>query len=372
MGIRIGRVFGIPIEIDVSWLFVFGLFTYSVSQGHFARYYPDLPQTSVFALGIVTTLLFFASLVAHELSHSYFARKSGIPIAGITLFIFGGVARMKGEPAKPKDELVMALAGPIFSLAVAVATLFISAIIQFETISSVFRYIAYANFAVAVFNMIPGFPLDGGRVLRAIIWSISGNLRMATQVATISGQVFAWALIGLGLSSVLLTGSFGGIWFILIGWFLNNAAQTSYKQLLIRRALEGVEVSDVMSPMDRLVAPDISVDDLVHQHFLRTHADSYPVSGPGGVQAIVRLEDVRALPRDKWLTTSVLEIAHPITSECTIGSEENAWEAANKLTDGCPTKVVVYNDGRVVGMVGQEDLARLLRTRSQLEMDEAA
>lgn len=372
MSIRIGRVFGIPIEMDLSWLFIFGLFTYAVSTGHFARYYPGLTVAEQFGLGVLTTLLFFASLVAHELSHSFVARKAGIPIVGITLFIFGGVARMKSEPEKPADEIKMALAGPAFSFAAAIFAYLISAALPLGVIGGVFRYVAAANAIVAVFNLIPGFPLDGGRALRAIIWAATKDLKLATKAAATAGQAFGLGMMGLGLAEIVFLGSFAGIWFMAIGWFLNSAAQSSYKQLLIRRALEGVEVADVMTPVTAPVDPNSSVDDLVREQFLRTHADAYPVGGPSGVSGIVRLEDVRRLPRDLWSTTTVGQIVQPITEACAISAEETAWAAVNKLTDGCPSKVVVFNDGTVVGTVGQENLARLLRTRSLLDLDEAA
>lgn len=372
MAIRLGRVIGIPIEIDYSWLLIFGLFTYSISAGHFARYYPDLPVIYQFGLGILTTLLFFASLVAHELSHSYVARKAGIPIAGITLFIFGGVARMKQEPATPLDEFKMAIAGPLFSIAAAVTFWIISATIAPGMIGEVFRYVAAANAVVAVFNLIPGFPLDGGRVFRSAVWAVTNDLRLATRAASLGGQVFGWTMMALGFSSLLFSGSLSGIWFIFIGWFLNNAAQSSYRQLLMRRALEGIEVSDVMTPISDAVDPHSSIDNLVHDRFLRTHADTYPVGEGSSVQGIVRIEDVRRVPHDKWDTTPVEQIVEPITQECTISANEDAWTAAGKLMDGCPTKVVVYEDGSIVGTVGQENLSKLLRTRSQLELDEAA
>ncbi|MDO8683996.1 MAG: site-2 protease family protein [Armatimonadota bacterium] len=372
MGIRIGRVFGIPIEIDYSWLLIFALFAYTVSAGHFGIYYPQLPRVYHFGLGILTTLLFFASLVAHELAHSYFARRSGIPIAGITLFIFGGVARMKAEPEKPSDELVMALAGPVFSFAAAITAWIISMLSPWMIVSAVFAYVAAANAIVATFNLIPGFPLDGGRVFRAIIWSLTRDLKLATRAASISGQMFGWGLIALGFFALVLGGSLSGVWFMFIGWFLNNAAQSSYHQLLMRRALEGVGVTEVMTPITEMVDARTSVGDLVRERFLRTHADSYPVVSDTGATGIVRIEDVRNIPHDKWSTTAVGEITKPITKECSISSDADAWAAASMLSDTCPSKVVVYDDGSVVGTIGQENLARLLRTRAQLDIDEAA
>ncbi|MDO8586917.1 MAG: site-2 protease family protein [Armatimonadota bacterium] len=372
MAIRLGRVFGIPIDIDYSWLLIFGLFTYSVSAGHFGRIYPELSTVYQFGLGLLTTLLFFATLVAHELAHSYVARKSGITISGITLFIFGGVARMKSEPDTPLDEFKMAIAGPAFSIAAALAAWMIAAALPVGALGGVFRYVAAANAIVAVFNLIPGFPLDGGRVLRSAVWAATDDLRLATRAASTAGQAFGWGLIALGFVGLLFTGSLSGIWFMFIGWFLNNAAQSSYRQLLIRRALEDVEVSDVMTPLTEPVDPGVSVDELVRERFLRTHADAYPVGDQTGIRGIVRLEDVRRVPRDQWLTTRVEQIVEPITEQCTIGAGEPAWEAVNKMTDGCPSRVVVFEDGSVVGTVGEENLARLLRTRSQLEMDEAA
>jgi Zn-dependent protease len=371
MALRLGRVMGIPIEIDYSWLFIFAIFTYSISVGDFGRYYPELPVLSRVAFSALTTLLFFGCLVAHELSHCYFARKAGIPIAGITLFIFGGVSRMKDEPSTPLDEFKMAIAGPAFSIFAAFASWGISAILPAGAFASVFLYVAAANAVVAVFNLIPGFPLDGGRVLRAAIWGATKDLRMATSVASISGRCVGWGLISLGFFALVFMGALNGIWFMFVGWFLNNAAQSSYRQLLIRRALEGVDVSDVMTPITEMVDPHISVDDLVRERFLRTHADSYPVAGATGVSGIVRIEDVRRVPRDQWTTTAVEQILQPITEECTIGSGEDAWEAINKLSDGCPSRVVVYQDGSVVGTIGQENLSRLLRMRSLLETDHA-
>lgn len=369
MSIRLGRLFGIPLDMDISWLIILGLFTYTIAAGYFRTFYPNIDPATGWALALVTALLFFATLIGHELAHCYFARKSGIEIAGITLFIFGGVAKLTAEPARPTEELKMAAAGPAFSILAAFAALGIAWLAPAGgAFRAVFGYIALANFFVSAFNLLPGFPMDGGRILRALIWLWTRNLTKATRAASAVGQGLAWTMIGFGLFSIVLWGTLSGLWFVLIGWFLNNAAQNSYQQLLIRKSLEGLGVGEMLTPGVEVVDPAISIDELVSEHFLKSRREAYPVRNGAGTSRIVTPADVRAIPRDAWDRTTVGDIARPIPDELSLNANEDAWQAVQKLHEnGAKNHLLVIDGGQVLGLLTREDIQRQIRSRMQLQ-----
>lgn len=369
MSIRLGRLFGIPLDMDISWLIILGLFTYTIAVGYFRTFYPAISPAAGWALALLTSLLFFATLIGHELSHCYFARKAGIPIAGITLFIFGGVARLTSEPTRPGEELKMAAAGPAFSILVGTAAWGIALLAPAESaVRAVFAYLAIANIFVAVFNMLPGFPMDGGRVLRALLWAWTRNLRKATHAASLVGQTLAWTMIGFGLFSVIGWGTLSGLWFVFIGWFLNNAAQGAYQQLLMRRALEGLGVSEMITRGVEVIDPHISVEELVREHFLKTRLDAYPVANGEDTARIVTPEDIRQLSGDAWATTTVEDVARPIPDELSLDAGEDAWQAVQKLQEvGAKGHLMVLDGGRVLGLLSRDDVGRLIRSRVELQ-----
>jgi len=368
MSFRIGKLLGIPIDVDLSWIVVFVLVAYSIGVGYFSAFFPWLRPGTNLLLGVIATALFFGTLLAHELAHSYVARKAGIPIAGITLFIFGGVARMKDEPATPGDEFRMAIAGPATSLAAAAAFGLLGAIAGKTTLlGAVFTYVAIANILVGLFNLLPGFPLDGGRVFRSFLWYTTGNLRRATRISSLLGQALGWMMIIGGISSFLGGNMLGGVWLVFLGWFLNNAAQTAYRQLQMRRAFEGLLVEDVMTLGVEAVTPETTVEDIVRDYFLRTHADVYPVVKNDSLLGIVRLDEVRDLPQHDWPLVQVSRIAKPVEDALLTGTKEPVWNVLIRMGEQNQSTIFVMDGGRLVGSVRQEYLAKLLKFRMGVE-----
>ncbi len=364
MTFKIGKLLGIPIEVDLSWIIVFILFAYSIGVGYFSTMFPWLAPGGGIVLGIVAAMLFFATLLAHELSHCYFARKSGIPIAGITLFIFGGVARMKGEPDTPEDEFRMAIAGPLASFAFAFGFGFLSLMIGRSTVfGAILSYVAFANIMIGIFNLLPGFPLDGGRIFRSLIWKASGDINIATKVSSFTGQMIGWIMILIGVFSFIRGQQISGIWLVFIGWFLHNAAQSAYQQLIMRRAFQGILISDVMTPYVDAVSPETTVEELVENHFLHTHADTYPVIKDGSLLGIVRLDEVRAIPRSEWPRVQVTRIAKPLDDSLLAFPYQDAWDTLVKMGEQGQSTVFVVDGNDIIGSVRQEYLAKLLKLR---------
>ncbi len=368
MSLRLGRILGFPVEIDWSWFVIFVLVAWAIKDGLLVRFAPGYyPPGLLIAAGIVGGLLFFASLVGHELAHCYIARQKGVPIAGITLFVFGGVARMKSEPDFPGDELRMALAGPIFSI-VTSAFLYLvwGAQILPQIWGELVRYLAIANLAVAVFNLIPAFPSDGGRALRAIVWSWTGNLQTATRVAAGLGQAFGWVLVFVGIFRLLML-DWGGIWFILIGLFLQNAAQAALQQVQWRRAMRGLSVRDLMRPSPIVLPPDISLETAVHDYFLREPTEILPVVGEGRVMGTVSVQSLRSVPYAQWTSTPVTAVMSEVAADSFVDPDEDAWTAlSNAAGKGDAPLLVVDSEGTLVGTVSEEALARQIQLRMHI------
>jgi len=365
---RLGKISGITISVDYSWFIIFGLFVFILASGWFPQTVPHTPVAWYWAIAVFTSLLFFGSVVAHELSHALVARRRGIPINNITLFIFGGVAQMEDEPGNPGDEFKMAIAGPLASVGMAVV--FFGIAIIFASMSatllySSFIYLAVINVILAVFNLLPGFPLDGGRVFRAFLWWMMGNLRRATRIASITGQAFGWALMILGVSSLFLpifrTGG-SLIWFALIGWFLVSAARNSYQQVVLRETLRQVPIREVMSTSAEAVPPEITVERLVGEYFLKESSPTLPVEREGLLLGTVSIEDVRALPRERWGSTLVTEIMKGLGDEQVVNLNDDAWDATNRMARANSDRVLVAEDGHVEGLVTRGSIMRWLQT----------
>jgi len=367
---RLGKISGITISVDYSWFIIFGLFVFILASGWFPQTVPQSPVWWYWAIAVFTSVLFFGSVVTHELSHAMVARRRGILINNITLFIFGGVAQMEDEPATPGDEFKMAIAGPLASIGIAI--LFAGVALLFSMMGilvfySSFVYLAVINVILAVFNMIPGFPLDGGRVFRAFLWWMLGSLRRATRIASITGQVFGWALIVLGVSSLFLpVFRTGGslIWFALVGWFLVSAARNSYQQVVLRETLRQVPIREVMSTRAEAVPPEISVERLVGEYFMKDSSPTLPVERDGLILGTVSLEDVRALPRERWGSTLVTEIMKALGDEQVMNLNEDAWDATNRMARTNSDRVLVTEGGHVEGLVTRGSIMRWLQTHA--------
>lgn len=371
MSFRIGRVWGFPIEIDVSWFVIFALFAWSLSTIVFPQMLPNAPASLDWALGTVATLLLFASVLVHELAHSYVAVKNHLPIGGITLFLFGGVSKMTEEPRNPRLELRMSVAGPLTSLvlgglfwAIGVGARAIGAPLPLIAVAG---YLALINVLLAIFNLLPGFPLDGGRVLRAILWQTTGSLERATRYASYSGQAFGYLFMLLGLF-MLFSGNFiGGIWLGLIGWFLVSMAQSAYQQMVLQRALSGVPVERIMQREVPHVPPDLSLRDLVDDYFMRQDYSAYPVMAGENLLGIVTVEDVRDVPREEWDATRVADVARPADAHRTIDEREDAWHALTQMLQEDVRRLLVVRDGHLEGVVSRDGVLHVVRAKMQLQ-----
>jgi Zn-dependent protease/predicted transcriptional regulator len=376
-GTRVGSIFGIDIRIDASWFVILLLVFWTLSRGVFPASHPGQSTAVYFAMGAAGTVLFFMSLLAHELSHSLVARRRGVEVREITLFIFGGMARASSEFGKPADELVVAAAGPVASLLIAAlfqgvawSGTLLGAPPAFIAVAS---YLAMINTVLAVFNMFPGFPLDGGRVLRALIWHRTGDLKRATRIAAGGGRVFSFMLMAFGLLSLLAGNLVGGVWLLLIGWFVRAAADASFEQVLMRDRLAHARAQDIMTPHPRTVPPDLALSELVEQHVLGGRFQSYPVVEHGHAVGLITLECVRSVPKAEWATRTVREAMVPIGTDVAIEPEDPVSSALDRLSSSRLRRLLVTHDGQLLGIISLTDVAHWLeRERLRDELAGAA
>lgn len=365
-----GSVLGFEIRIDHSWFVIFFLLLFSLSSGFFPDELPDRGETVYFAMGSVATLLFFASLLAHELSHSVMARSKGIEVEGITLFIFGGMARTRLESEDPVDELLIAGVGPLMSFALGAAFLGLEWIGLRsgwpEEVTRVTQYLGYINIALAVFNLLPGFPLDGGRLFRAMAWKATGDVTRATRWASTGGQWLGYALMALGFLQTFAGGVLGGLWLVFIGWFLRGAAEMSYQQHLFRQTLEGVAARDLMSREPATVPVWMTVQELVDEHFLRRRYQSFPVVDDAGLVGLVTLAQVKEVPREAWPLRRVGDVMIPLDELAVVTPEEPMIDVLNRFRDSDARRVLVVADGRLVGIVSSSDVSRWVQRSQEL------
>lgn len=370
-GIRLGKIFGIEISLDYSWFLIFVLITFVFSFSLFPQLIPGFGIGTYILVGLITSFFFFASVLFHELMHSFVAIRNGIQVAGIRLLLFGGVSQLSGEPDTPGVEFRMALAGPLSSLALGVVFLGLSRLgsglgFPRTTIAPAF-YLGFINIILGVFNLLPGFPMDGGRVLRSIIWYFTGNLRRSTSIAAIFGQAIAYIMIFVGIAGPLFLNDLSLIWFVLLGWYLLRAAQAEYQQVLYHEALEGVPVSEIMTPNPETVSPNMSVQDLVQQHFLKHNWVAYPVVENGNVKGMVTLKGIQNLPRSEWSTTPVSAIMRPISSDIVTRPDAQILDILTRLVTKAEGRMLVMQDDRLVGIVTETDVTRTLIRKLHLE-----
>ena len=388
-GFRLGRLFGIDITADWSLLIIFALIAVNLGLGLFPAWHPDWGPALVWSVALLAAVLFLASIVVHELAHALVARRNGTPVRRITLFVFGGMAHMEREPPSPRAEFLMAAVGPLVSLVIGIAATLIGSAMASGVMTrygedpellmralppgpTLLLWLGPINVLIGLFNLIPGFPLDGGRVLRALLWWSSGNLERATRWASGVGRVCSWALMAAGISMLfgvsvpfLGAGVVQGLWLLLIGWFLNNAARASYQQLLIRSAFEDLTVADMMRRHPLLVAPEVMVDELVRDYFMQADQQAFPVVAiDGKLLGLVEMAQVRAVPRSEWSLTRVEDIMTPADAVEAVTPDEDAVHALHSLADHEQVPVVVQ--GRVAGVLQRQDLMRWLALRTDL------
>lgn len=368
------RLFGFEVRVDASWLFLALLITWSLGGGYFPGKYPGLPASDYWWMGIIGALSLFASIVIHELSHSLVARQYGLQMKGITLFIFGGVAEMGEEPGSAKTEFRMAIAGPITSVGLGLIffALYHAGLSVWPLpVLGVLAYLYWINWMLAAFNLLPAFPLDGGRVLRSALWQSKGNLASATRIASRFGSGFGFLLMILGVWQ-LFTGSFvGAVWWFLIGMFLRGAAESSYQQLVIRKALEGEPVRRFMNTHPVTVPPNITLEDLVEHYIYKEHFKMFPVvvEGSEHLEGCVTTNGVKKIPREEWNQHSVSEILQPCSSENTISADADSMKALAQIRKSGQSRLMVLDRDRLVGVLALKDLMAFLATKLDLEGD---
>ncbi|MGB5986471.1 MAG: site-2 protease family protein [Desulfobacterales bacterium] len=369
--LKLFRLFGFEVGIDPSWVVLAILVAWSLSTGYFPFKYQDLAARQYWIMGILGAVGLFVSIVAHEFSHSLVARRSGLPMKGITLFIFGGVAEMEGEPARPRDELWIALAGPGASFAMAGLFYGLSMLTQtvgaLFSVSAVSGYLGFVNLVLALFNLVPAFPLDGGRVLRAALWAWKDNLKWATRVASRAGEGFGLLLIILGIMRILSGYFIGGMWFFLIGMFVRSAAQLSFRQLMTRRALEGESLQRFMNEAPVTVAPEISLERLVEDYIYRFHHKLFPVVQDGRLVGCITTRQVKEVPREQWARTRVGDLVQACSEENTIGPESDAVQALAAMHRSDAGRLMVVRGERLLGIIALKDLLHFLSLKIELE-----
>jgi Zn-dependent protease/predicted transcriptional regulator len=370
-GIPLFTVLGIRVIADYSWFLIVALIAGTLTVASFPSALPGRSVPVYIALGIITAFFFFASVLVHELAHSVVAVLNGIPVRKITLFLFGGVAEITKEPPDPKTELKVALAGPATSAVLAAAfwgTVFLMGPDTSRPgLQLAFLHLAVANTSLLVFNLLPGLPLDGGRVLRAVLWRNSRNLRRATYVASMAGKVLAGLLIVAGLFAIL-SGSFiiPGVWFIFIALFLRQAADSSYRQIVMKETLAGIRVATVMTREVVTVSPEISLAELIDRFLLRHHFTCYPVLENGHPVGVITIKLVKHVPRGDWGTTSVAEAMLPITEATSLSPDDDIPTAIQKMASSGLGRLPVVADGQLVGIVSRRDIMAYLQIRSDL------
>jgi Zn-dependent protease/CBS domain-containing protein len=359
--VKIFAIRGIPIFVHGSWLVIYALITWTLAVGYFPRVLPELPPAAYWANGLIAAALLFVSVLLHELSHSFVATAHGLQVRGITLHVFGGVSHLEDEAPSPRAEFLIAVVGPLTSFAIAglLWTVGGTGLAGEGSVHAVLDYVVLVNVAVGVFNLIPGFPLDGGRILRAVLWRWKGGLGVATWIASRVGVGFAFLLMAAGMLRVFTGALVDGFWLVLIGLFLRNAADASYAQIALREALGKLAVRAIMARDVVTVPGDGTVAELV-DGFWAHHYTSFPVVDGGAVTGIASLQQVHRVPRDAWATTRIRDVMLPVNADLVIGPRDSAFEALQRATRNPVGRLAVVDGGRLVGYLSLKDVTHVL------------
>jgi Zn-dependent protease/CBS domain-containing protein len=363
---RLFRVFGIPIYVDASWLIILALLTWTLSTA-FATELKGIAVGVAIGLGLVGAISFFICIVLHELGHAIVGRAQGMDIRGITLFLFGGVAELQDEPRSARAEFLMAIAGPVVSATLALLCWLGAISVPFLEAGLVLAYLAQINWIVLVFNMVPAFPLDGGRVFRSALWAVTGNLRRATYWASTAGQGFAWLLIGLGILSFFGRDVGNGIWLVLIGVFLNNAARASYRSMLVRQLLEGEPIRRFMNPHPLIVSPLLDVRAFVEDFVYRHHRKAFPVVLDGHLIGFITTRQLAGISREDWDQHTVGELMKQDFQAFCISPATDALHALQQMQRTGSSRLLVTDGEELRGIVSLKDLLKFLSLKMELE-----
>jgi Zn-dependent protease/predicted transcriptional regulator len=374
-GIPIGKAFGISLRLHWSWFIIFVLITWALSTSYFPSIYPHWSLAEKVTAGIITSLFFFGSVLLHELMHSIVALHKGIHISSITLFILGGVSAMTEEPKEAKDEFLIAIAGPGTSLVL--GGIFWGVWITLggtnaaagsnEFIAAIVFWLGYINLALGVFNLIPGFPLDGGRVLRSLIWWRTGKMQNATKIASNIGRVIGYLFILGGIYLVFTGDLFNGIWLALIGWFLESSAAGSYNLLLMQDTLKGHIAAEIMSRDCQMIPSDITLEKLVNEYIMKSGRRCFPVVFEGHVQGLISLRDVQKVPQESWGNQIVRDAMVPLDKLKSVQPDTDLNTVMQTLAQNDINQVPVVDDNNIIGMVGRDNIVNFINVRTQLK-----
>lgn len=371
-GIKIGKVFGIDVSLDYSWFLIFALITFGLASGLFPQLVPGQTAVVYIVMGVITSLLFFGSVLFHEMMHSIVAKSYGMNIEGIRLMLFGGVSQLTDEPRTPGIEFKMAAAGPASSLAIGavfLAFFFVGRAAGWSQVVNVpLFWLGYINVLLGVFNLLPGFPLDGGRILRSAIWYYSKDVRYATGVAAGFGKGLAYMMIVVGIVGPFI-GNSSLLWFILIGWYLLRAAESSYQQVIFQQALEGIKVGQAMTENPTTVSPDIDIESMVKDHFLQ-HNWAYPVVEGSSVQGVITVNSLKDVPRRSWNRKHVRDVMRPLSTDIVASPDTEVTDVLPKLNTKAEGRLLVMKGGRLIGILTQADITRAIARRLRREAEE--
>jgi Zn-dependent protease/CBS domain-containing protein len=365
--ISLGRILGIPIGLDYSWFLIFVLLTWTMAVGYYPAEFKSWPTAQYWVMGAVTAIMLFASVLLHELGHSVVAMHYKIPVRSITLFIFGGISQMGTEPTSATAQFWISIAGPAVSfILAALFSLMHSLFSGIAPLLALFKYLVYINIALGLFNLIPGFPLDGGGVFRAIVWRITHNMRRATLIAANVGRFIAYIFIILGVWQIFAGNFVNGLWIAFIGWFLESAAKGQVQQLALRDMLAGHKVSEAMNRQYTAIPADTTLQRLVDDHILGSGHRSFVVKRSNEVVGLLTLHHVKEVPRSEWPTTTSAQAMIPIERTKRVQQDAELWTALEEMDRDGVNQLPVMVDGQIQGMLSREDVITFLRTLQEL------
>jgi Zn-dependent protease/predicted transcriptional regulator len=372
--IKLGKIFGVEIGLHYSWFIIALLITFSLA-GQFQLTNPAWSSGLRWGLAVVTAILFFASIVGHELSHALVAKARGVPVRSITLFALGGIAQMERDAADAKTEFWMGIIGPITSFVIGVVCLVIAFALGWSPsglprtpLAAMFMWLGVINIGLAIFNMVPGFPLDGGRVLRGLIWWITGNPKRATMIAARVGQIIAFLMIVYGVMQFFSGSGFNGLWLAFIGWFLLSASRESYAQMVITEGLRGLNVADVMSSDYPSVDAYINLQTFAEEHLMRTGRRFFVVSLKGHPEGIITPAEIAGVPRQRWPYTTVADVMRPLDRVRTVRADSSITDALELMASQDLNQLPVVANGSLAGVVSRAHVLQLIQTRAQLHL----
>jgi len=367
--IKLFKVFGIEIRLDYSWFIIFALFAYFFGFIYFPSVLPGLNKGLLALITIVTVILFFISVLIHEMSHSLVARRKGTSVKRITLFLFGGMAQIEKEPETPYSEFIMAIAGPAASFVIAIIFGVIWAFTgNINLIREPVKYLSIINIVLGVFNMLPGYPLDGGRVLRSIIWKVTGSLERATFIASTVGRVIGFMVIAVGIFYIFTGNFLNGVWLAFIGWFLQSSAQMGYRQLIFETSIKGIKVRDVMNENIVNVTKDITIQDLVDDYFMKYRFGRFPVIEDEKTQrfiGVISLHDIKGVSKEEWPEVKIGDIVKSVSESEKVDMSMEISDAIKKMGKNDLGHLAVMSGDKLRGIITKSDVMRFIKIRSE-------